>query len=119
MVLRDSRSCGSLQQQGTCELWAEPIPRPYARAEESARALYGHFGMASSIYMQPVWNPQLTARRDRSTPSAPARRDRTSLNMTELEFFVMREVFMLFPLPGTQIPGLSCARHPAGSLCPP
>jgi len=56
MVLRDSLSCGSLRQHGAGALWAEPIPRPYARAEENARALYGHFGMAFSLYMQFVWN---------------------------------------------------------------
>src|SRR2546421_8923793 len=27
------------------KLWAEQIPRPYERAEENARSLYGHFGM--------------------------------------------------------------------------
>ena len=27
------------------KLWAEQIPRPYDRAEENARSLYGHFGM--------------------------------------------------------------------------
>ena len=41
-------SRSSLQQPGEYELWAEPIPRPYARAEEYARALYGRFGIAPS-----------------------------------------------------------------------
>src|SRR5579864_714341 len=86
VVLRDSLSSGSLRQHGTGELWAEPIPRPYKRAEENARLLYGHFGMAFSLYMQPVRN----------------------FNLTELEFFssssymrfssYMRSVFTLFAI---------------------
>ena len=29
------------------ENWAGQIPRPYSRADEDARSLYGHFGMTN------------------------------------------------------------------------
>jgi len=52
---RSSRS-GSLQQHGPGQAWAERFPRPYKRAEESARLLYGDFGKAFSLSMESVRN---------------------------------------------------------------
>src|SRR5579864_230642 len=44
----DPRGSGIANGLVEPKLGAEQIPRPYARAEENARALYGRFGMASS-----------------------------------------------------------------------
>jgi len=57
-------SGGSLQQHGAGELWAEQFPRPYKRAEENARLLYGDFGnafsMHISVYGTSAVNPRLS-----------------------------------------------------------
>jgi len=57
----DPRGSGIANGLVEPKLGAEQIPRPYARAEENARALYGHFGMASSrlwaVLVDPNRNP--------------------------------------------------------------